>query len=412
MLRAVHTQEVMAVEVPAAQARPHSRVLRARSIDDLRVGVPSLLGPLFRRGVRIELFVHAGERGLLPVLHGAEPEARASRVVLVTARRELLARGRRFAEPQALRADETAGRCPVLTAPVTGPEGSLLGLLLVEGAPRHPDFTATELAALEAVAALISVPLQHLEQRHAGRAARLDLDREAATRLQRGFMSCALPPNAGLTAQAEYLPAFDVGGDFYGVRRHHDGAVSVTIGDVSGNGIPAALLMSRVASDLERELEAGVAPSAALGSVNERLLRLETERFVTAVCARVDAARRRLSVASAGHVPLVLRRASGDVFTFGGATGMPLGMVAGDYATEELVLEPDNIVLLLTDGLLEALDYPSGHHGMAIVLDIVRAAPHDAGAVSARLRTEVELARREHALDDVTWLVLQVGAAT
>jgi serine phosphatase RsbU (regulator of sigma subunit) len=223
-------------------------------------------------------------------------------------------------------------------------------------------------------------------------------------------MSNVLPPDAGVTAHAEYLPAFDVGGDFFTVKHVGERTVVAAIGDVCGNGVSAALVMSRVAADIERALVAGERPSAVLNKVNGTLAGSDAERFVTAACLRLDTEARRLSVANAGHLPLVVRRADGEVFACAGASGMPLGMFPGEYFEEELALEPRDIVLLMTDGLLEALDHPTGHRGLQLLLGDIRTAPHHAGVISERIRAVVERARSRHEVDDVTWVALQLEA--
>ena len=382
---------------------------RARSTS-CAIQLSSFLSALYGPGSRCELFVASGDGHLVPT--GREgAEARASRHLLASLRTRFVASRRLLSEPQALAAHETSGRRSVITAPVLGPSDDLIGLVAVEAPPRHPDFTRMELVALEGVAALLSLALRRLEAPGTDAArARKDLDRLAACRIQRGFMSSSLPPGIGVTAHAEYLPAFDVGGDFYSVKYLGDRTVSVTIGDVSGNGVSAALLMSRVTADVERAVAAGLSPAAVLAAVDERLEAGLGEMFVTAACVRLDAGRRRLTVANAGHLPLLVRRASGEVFTFGGASGMPLGTVRCEYAEDELVLEPADIVLLVTDGLLEALDHPSGHRGMELLLDELHASPHDIGALNAQIRAAVDRARLEHALDDVTWVGLQLLA--
>lgn len=387
--------------------RTRARLSGVRSLAELREQLATVLSLLFRgAGTRFELFVARGDH-LLPTTDDAD-EARVFRGLLASLRTRLHTSGRALSEPQVLAAAETSGRRAVITAPVHGASDDVLGLLVVEGEASRGEFTGLELVALEGVAALAAGALQRLEPGNASKRERRDLDRVAACKVQRGFMSSRLPPGIGITARAEYLPAFDVGGDFYSVKYLGDRTITATIGDVSGNGVAAALLMSRVTADVERLVSGGASPASVLSSVHAALAADVGDMFVTAACVRIDGARRRLTVANAGHLPMIVRRANDEVFTFGGASGVPLGMMACEYAEDELLLERGDIFLLLTDGLLEALDPPTGHRGMELLVDEVLAAGHDAAAINDRVRGAVERARAAHPLDDVTWLALQL----
>jgi serine phosphatase RsbU (regulator of sigma subunit) len=384
------------------------QILSARTLDDMRDRIAEVVSGLYPRSSRLELFVVDGDDELVPVPRRGAGDARAARQLLASIRTRLLASHELLSEARVLAAGELSGRRSVMTAPISA-GGELLGVTVVESEPHDGDFNHLELLALEAVATLAGVALQRLGQsRDDRRRARMELDRRAARKLQRGFMTCELPAGVGVTAIAEYLPAFDVGGDFYCVKHHADRTVDIAIGDVSGNGVSAALLMSRVAAELERDLSAGERPVEVLGGVNGRLSSLDSDMFVTAACARLDAERGRFTIANAGHLPVVVRRPDGQTFACGGASGLPLGIGPGGWDEEELCVEPGDVLVLMTDGLLEALDPPSGHRGLELLIDLIQAAPHDPHKISARVRSAVDEAAREHSLDDVTWVILQV----
>jgi serine phosphatase RsbU (regulator of sigma subunit) len=405
----VTTSTVTAGE-PSALSRTRARITGARTVTELREQLTAVLALLYRAGSRSELFVARGEH-LVPSTDDAD-EARVFRGLLASVRTRLHTSGRSLSEPQALVSHETPGRRAVLTAPVHGPSDDLVGLLVVEGAPSRAAFERVELVALEGVAGRAAMALQRLEPTGTTPTsrARRDLDRVAACNVQRGFLSARLPPGIGVTASAEYLPAFEVGGDFYSVKYLGDRTVTATIGDVSGNGVAAALLMSRVTADLERFVASGASPADVLSQVHARLAPGAGDMFVTAACVKIDANRRRLTVANAGHLPMIVRRANDEVFTFGGASGVPLGMMSCVYAEDDLLIERGDIFLLLTDGLLEALDPPTGHRGMELLVDEVYAAGHDTAAINDRIRAAVDRARESHTLDDVTWVGLQLTA--
>jgi phosphoserine phosphatase RsbU/P len=391
-------------------SRTPVRLLTAPTFAEVRDALPAILTDLFTTDIRFELFVKGGGGDLDPVLDARACPAGGLRL-LSTLRSRLGASGQSLAVSRAFPAPRCAEGGSLMSAPLLDSSERLAGLIVIERMARKPDFTRMELVALEGIATLLSLALQRLDVGQAdGARARADLDRSAARRVQRGLMSSRLPPNIGVTAYSEYLPAFDVGGDFYSLKYLGNGKVSAAIGDVSGNGVSAALLMSRVASDIERALRAGDSPSAVLRNVNEGLSGLESDRFVTASCIRLDTRSRKVTVANAGHLPLVVRRASGHAFTCGGASGTPLGMLPCDYAEEELALEQGDILLLVTDGLVEALDSPSGHEGMTVLLRLVQGAPHDPRLIRARIRAAVDRARASSVLDDVTWVGLQLSS--
>lgn len=251
-------------------------------------------------------------------------------------------------------------------------------------------------------------PVLRLRSPRGGRAS-IDLDRKSAGQVQRRLMGASLPPGVGVTADTAYLPAFDVGGDFYELVHLGDGIVAGAIGDVSGKGVAAALIMSRVSLDFRRALRTGSCPAEVLESVNADLTDLDPETFVTGACFRLDSRRRRLTVANAGHIPFVVRRAAGEVFTFGWPSGTPLGMVTCHYCDEELDLEPRDIVVLMTDGLLEALGRAGDCMGSGRLLRLVRSVAHDPKVVNASILEAASRRKGGRPLDDMTLVSLQLA---
>lgn len=385
----------VATESAAPQPRARTSIADARAPHELADRLSSILRGLFQE-VHFELLVRDERGELSPV--GARGRSR----LLPTLRARLLTSRHDFTEPYLF--PTLRGQASLMSAPLVA-AGDLVGLVIVETAPGSRDFRGADLDALEGVASLLSLALHRFRAERKARSRR-DLDLETACRVQRRLMSGTLPPDVGVDAHVEYHPALGVGGDFYSLRDLGGGRVSVAIGDVSGNGISAALVMSRVAHDIERGLSAGEAPASVLGRMNADLLDVESEMFVTASCIRLDVAARRLTLANAGHLPLVVRRASGETFAWGGASGVPLGMAPCEYLDEDLELEARDILILMTDGLVEGL-HPQ--HGLERLLEVVRGAPHDPRAVSQRIRTAVDAAAQGQELDDVTWVGLQLA---
>jgi serine phosphatase RsbU (regulator of sigma subunit) len=294
---------------------------------------------------------------------------------------------------------------PMLNGPAA------LGLITVEGRPGRA-FTSIDLRLLEGVAGVLGLALQRLQARRAEQIrTSADLDRRSAAHVQRRLMSRSLPADAGVSVDVQYLPALEVGGDFYEFSYLGDGHVGAAIGDVSGKGVSAALIMSRVSSDVRRAIRTGVGPSAVLREVAATLTDIEAETFVTASCISLDARRRCLTVANAGHLPLLVRRAGGEVFDFGPASGTPLGVMTCDYTEDRIQLEQDDIVLLMTDGLVDALDAWGGTAGTTVLRSIVEAAPHDPKAINARIVEAANAGSSSLPPDDVTLVAFQLAHA-
>jgi sigma-B regulation protein RsbU (phosphoserine phosphatase) len=173
---------------------------------------------------------------------------------------------------------------------------------------------------------------------------------------------------------ARWTPAAGLGGDCYDVIRFGETLVGVSIADVIGKGLPAALLMSNLQAAVRAFATAGADPSQTVGSVNRLLCRnIESGKFVTFCYLLLDTAARRLSFANAGHFPPLLMRADGSVERLA-TTGLVLG-VASDwsYGTGTLDLGPGDRLVCFTDGITEALSPDGDEFGDDRLVACVRA---------------------------------------
>lgn len=393
-----------------ALCRTPALIAAVQSEEELAALLSSTLRSLYRNLLRCGLYVSDERRELVPLLGRGEDRRAHEEILSAWSRSRRAADQPRGGLPgsRVFRAPRGGGRGPLMSAPMFD-AGSMIGLIVVEGAPPTSDFTFLDLQLLEGVAALLSLATQRLRSKQAeGVDVSVALDRKSAMRVQRGLMSGSLPTGVGVTVDAKYVPAFDVGGDFYELTCLGDGDIAAVIGDVSGKGVSAALIMSRVTYDLRRALRSGVGPSAVLGKVNAAMTDFDSETFVTASCIRIDTSRRRLTVANAGHLPLLVRRASGEVFTFGAPSGTPLGMLPCDYVDEEVALEPLDIVLLMTDGLIDALDRPSDCMGEGL-LRLVKSAPHNPKSINAHILEVAKGMKAGKLPDDMTLVALQLA---
>ena len=148
-----------------------------------------------------------------------------------------------------------------------------------------------------------------------------------------------------------------MGGDLYDFVEVAGDRLVVIIGDVSGKGVPAALLMARLISEFRSAASRAASPTTVLEDLNAGLAsRPLRGMFVTATCLVLDAESGRLAYADAGHLPLLwYHRQTGAVEVREGDGGPPLGIVLGSrYPEQGLYLSPGDTLLLYTDGVIEA----------------------------------------------------------
>src|SRR5262249_29948038 len=133
---------------------------------------------------------------------------------------------------------------------------------------------------------------------------RLQLDLQFAEQIQKSFLPRELPGVDGIEFATEYRPAFIVGGDFFDVFWSDENQIGIFIGDVSGKGVSAALLMARISSDLRIAASAATEPGKALASVNNSVLaRQQHDIFFTGIYLTVDIVTGEVVIANAGHPP-------------------------------------------------------------------------------------------------------------
>jgi serine phosphatase RsbU (regulator of sigma subunit)/ketosteroid isomerase-like protein len=185
---------------------------------------------------------------------------------------------------------------------------------------------------------------------------RLEQELRVARRIQQASLPEEVPTLEGWQISPYYRPAREVGGDFYDFHLLSDGRLAVVVGDATGKGVPAALVMSTTCGMLQLAAQApdSSSPGEILSRVNEALFaRIPQNMFVTCFYAIFDSESGSLSYANAGHDLPYVRR--GDDCEELRARGMPLGLMAGmGYEEKEITLQATEAALFYSDGLVEA----------------------------------------------------------
>ncbi|MET9367539.1 SpoIIE family protein phosphatase [Streptomyces griseoflavus] len=214
-------------------------------------------------------------------------------------------------------------------------------------------------------------------------ARRFEHNRDIAETLQRALLT-ELPATPGLSLAARYLPAthgLNVGGDWYDAFRQRDGSLITVIGDVTGHGLHAAVMMSQLRTALRAYAVDGGSPGRLLTRLHGYLRHLQPDLFATAVIARFHPDEQTLTWAAAGHPPPVLRLPDGRVRVLDAKPGAMLGIpLRQDIADHTEPLEPGSTLALYTDGLVErrALGIDPGIERLAEALGTYGSADLDA----------------------------------
>lgn len=240
---------------------------------------------------------------------------------------------------------------------------------------------------------------------------RLLKELEIARHIQQSFLPDHAPKIEGIEITAISLPARMVGGDFYDFIPIEKDKWGVVIADVSGKGVPAALFMALSRTLMRSSAAITLSPSEALAHTNKLIFEdTKTDMFVTLFYAVLDAGARILRYANAGHnPPFIINGASSDIVLLK-AQSAPLGVMPQIKAsTEEIILKKDDIIVLYTDGVTDAINAQGGRFGVEQLEKVVRT--HytlGAEAMLAKIQEELALFVGEQAqFDDITMMVIK-----
>ncbi len=287
------------------------------------------------------------------------------------------------------------------------------------GAKRSEEpYSSSDLRLLQSVAGQVALALENslLAAAIAAEAARregLSRELEIAREVQVRLFPQKLPQIAGLEYAGICRPAQGVSGDYYDFLALPDGDLGIAVGDVSGKGVPAALLMASLQASLRGLAINGTADLGGLMSNLNRLIYEATpsNRFATFFYAQYEAPARRLTYVNAGHNAPLLFRAGGSRVERLETGGMVIGsMPDAAYEQATLTLEPADLLIIFTDGVSEAQNAAEEEFGEERVAEVVKAAPDlPVRDLIRRILDAVEVfAAGAPQYDDLTLVVLRV----
>jgi serine phosphatase RsbU (regulator of sigma subunit) len=265
---------------------------------------------------------------------------------------------------------QALGMAEYIAFPLGGEPQQPMGVLIagnsVSSAAYHPQIRAdseyvvglANLVSQVATAIHMRREIEAREQRlkqEAHARERVEQELHVARRIQRASLPEAVPALVGWDISPNYRPAREVGGDFYDFLELEDGRLGLVVGDATGKGVPAALVMSTTCGMLRAVTQASdYSPGEVLQRVNEALAtRIPANMFVTCFYGVLDPKSGSFAYANAGHdLPYVRRGGDAEELM---ARGMPLGLMPGmTYEEKEIELEAGEAALFYSDGLVEA----------------------------------------------------------
>lgn len=234
-----------------------------------------------------------------------------------------------------------------------------LGIIHIAADARAGEFGAADLELFSGLAASAALMLQNTRMHEESLVReRLRRDLELATQIQKSFLPREVISVEGIELLATYRAAYAVGGDFYDVFWVGPDKLAVFIGDISGKGVAAALLMARISGELRVAALAHVDPVAVLSIMNKAIIgRGQPELFFTAIYFTLDVKTGEIVLANAGHPSPYLCHADGSVEPVVDGASLAVGMLDDpEFESTILRLAEGDSLLLYTDGIIEAVN--------------------------------------------------------
>ena len=267
------------------------------------------------------------------------------------------------------------GACHLLAVPIEV-EGRPRGLLVVgdkESRVGVGPFPANDLRTLGLFANQAGIALENAYlHRQAREKERLEGEMELAAEIQRRLLPERMPELPGFELAGWSRPARHVGGDYYAFVDLGEGRIGVGLGDVTGKGMPAALLVSTLDSALRLLTEDHAVDADLMRRLNRHLFESSaTNQFVTLFLAELDPQSATLDYWNGGHNPALLLRADGTVERLR-AGGLPIGLLArGDYRSRRVELAEGELLCLYSDGITEAASEDDEEFGEDQLADVL-----------------------------------------
>ncbi len=299
----------------------------------------------------------------------------------------------------------------VLAVPLSVDERTIFGLVYADSPTYEATFTEEHLNILTTLASVASIRVENASLMDARlERERMERELELATEIQQRFQPSAPPIVDGYQFQGISFSCYEIGGDYYDFVPRHDGKMLIALGDVSGKGTAAALLMSSLHAAIHAQVSAKTELGLAISSVNHYLAEnTPANRFVTLFATELNPETGHLRYINAGHNPPLIGRADGTVLQLSSG-GFPLGIISGaEFEIGEITLESGDVLVIYSDGVSEANNLAGEEFGMDRLINVVKS---NLKASASGLRDKVESAlssftQTAPANDDITLVIVK-----
>lgn len=299
----------------------------------------------------------------------------------------------------------------VLAVPLSVSENNIFGLIYADAPTGTATFSEEHLNILTTLASVASIRVENaklLEERFEKE--RIQRELAFATEIQQSFQPSSPPQMENYEFQGISFSCYEIGGDYYDFIKLPEGKMMIALGDVSGKGTAAALLMSSLHAAIHAQITARTPLVETIVSVNKYLAEnTPTNRFVTLFAAELEPQTGVLSYINAGHNPPLIGRANGEVEQLESG-GFPLGLIPmAEYEIGQIQLNSGDALIVYSDGVSKANNLKEEEFGMDRLKAVVS---KNINRSAAGLRDKVENAlsnftQTAPANDDITLVIVK-----
>jgi len=379
------------------------------------------LADLFNMIMDLSIEAVGAARGVLMLLEGDELLVRAARGEgfrisgmvrdrVIKEKTSLLVRDARLDQAFAERMSIVQQQIRSMLAVPLQTDDRVIGLIYLDSPHFVHEFTKDDLNLLTVMANVAAIRIEHTRLAEVEQAEKLlARDLEQAAVIQRQLLPASAPEVAGIDLAGYNSPCRTVGGDYYDFLAYPDGRVAIIVADVSGKGMPAALLMSSLQARVQVLFDDPTNLAALVARLNRIIVsNSPSNRFISFFFGLIDPGTGQITYVNAGHNPPILAHSDGAMQQLE-ATGLLLGiMAAAPYQQSTCRFDPGDVIVLFSDGVTEAarpdVDEEFGEDRLAALVTTLNREPAQS-IIESINRSVQDFTQGAPAADDITLVV-------